>query len=298
MICDSGRTALHEAAANTPAVAQLLLDSNPAAVMQADDYGCVPLFYARSEATAALLVAAAPAAAAVVDEDGQYALHCVAARGSAGLVRLVLAAHPPAARMADVWGRLPLHDATCLHVAELLLQAAPDCAMQPDKDGKLPLHYAVSVKQMPTVHMLLAAAPVAATICNSRGQLPLHLALRYKCTPTRLPAFQALVAATPVREAVTVLAGADNSKAALPLFAAAVGHAALSDQDWKLVPTPCASLATVLPAVHARSRAEAGQLVQRLPPAAQARLRTAAMVLAPALPAHIFDTHILPFVVV
>ena len=48
---------------------------------------------------------------------------------------------------------------------------------------------------------------------------------------------------------------------------------ALSSADWQLVPTPCAVLGAALPVVACRSRAEAGQLVRRLPPAGRQRLR-------------------------
>lgn len=92
------------------------------------------------------------------------------------------------------------------------------------------------------------------------------------------------------------LAAADDQNIARPLFVHVVRNTALSAEDWELVPTPCPGLAAVLPVVHARSRTEAALLVQRLPAAAQARLRTAALALARALPANIYEHCILPSV--
>ena len=75
--------------------------------------------------------------------------------------------------------------------------------------------------------------------------------------------------------------GAASHHAALAVLAAA-GGVALADvacqrphrnAGWQLVPTPCAGLDAALPMVVGRSRAEAGQLVRRLLPAEQQRLR-------------------------
>eukprot|EP00887_Chlorella_sp_A99_P000622 scaffold5.g622.t1 len=54
----------------------------------------------------------------------------------------------------------------------------------------------------------------------------------------------------------------------------------LLSADWAALPSPCPGLACALPAVLARSPAEAAQLVAHLPPLAQSRLHMLALSLA------------------
>jgi len=56
-------------------------------------------------------------------------------------------------------------------------------------------------------------------------------------------------------------------------------HWPLTAAQWQQVPAPCPGLGGALPAVLARSEAEAALLVPRLPPADAARLRTFALAL-------------------
>lgn len=60
-------------------------------------------------------------------------------------------------------------------------------------------------------------------------------------------------------------------------YAALATHLPLTPQQWQRLPTPCPGLGRALPAVLARSEAEAAVLVAHLPPADAARLRTAAL---------------------
>lgn len=65
----------------------------------------------------------------------------------------------------------------------------------------------------------------------------------------------------------------------LPLYATLATAWPLTTTQWQQVPFPCPGLGTALPAVLARSQAEAALLVHHLPAADRSRLRTAALAL-------------------
>lgn len=62
----------------------------------------------------------------------------------------------------------------------------------------------------------------------------------------------------------------------LSLYAPLAARQPLTPVEWARVPVPCPGLSAALPAVLARSEAEAGHLVRCLPAADRQRLRTAA----------------------
>ena len=70
-----------------------------------------------------------------------------------------------------------------------------------------------------------------------------------------------------------------QSDAALPFYAELVTAWPLTAAEWQQVPFPCPGLAHALPAVLARSEAEAASLVAHLPAPDCRRLRTAALAL-------------------
>ena len=90
-----------------------------------------------------------------------------------------------------------------------------------------------------------------------------------------------LLPATPPDVALPALTAAlaqPNADILLPLFAdLATASWPLTPEQWVQVPSACPGLGAVLPAVHARSEAEAGELVAHLPRHERRRLRTAAL---------------------
>ena len=86
-----------------------------------------------------------------------------------------------------------------------------------------------------------------------------------------------LLPATPPGPALVALVQA--GEVALALFADLAACTALSPAQWWRVPRPCSALGAALPAVLARSVAEAALLVGRLPAEVRQRLRTGALCL-------------------
>ena len=92
-----------------------------------------------------------------------------------------------------------------------------------------------------------------------------------------LEAARLLLPATPPDAALSALWAA--GEVGLPLFADLAACTALSPEQWRRVPAPCPALGAALPAVLARSAAEAVLLVGRLPAGVRRRLRTGALCL-------------------
>ena len=69
------------------------------------------------------------------------------------------------------------------------------------------------------------------------------------------------------------------SRTVLPLYGLLVKRQPLTPAEWARVPAPCPGLGAALPAVLARSEAEAALLAARLPAADRERLHTAALCL-------------------
>ena len=156
----------------------------------------------------------------------------------------------------------------------LLLQAAPAAAMVAPAVGWLPLHCAANRGHAAVVRLLVQAGPAAATATTLDGQTPLQLAL----LNGHMAAARALLGAGPASSVLTALAAAGDP--ALPLFPDFLltdGRLPLAAPDWALVPSPCPGLGRVLPAVLDCSPDQAAHLLQRLPAAERARLRTAAL---------------------
>ena len=267
--------------------ARLLLEAAPAAALAVDAAGRLPLRFVAAalrkdtEVVRRLLEATS---AAALTAQGWLPLHFAAGNGSAEAVRLLLDAAPAAALTADAQGQLPLHEAASSGSAEavrLLLDAAPAAALRADVDGWLPLHEAASVGNAEAVRLLLEAAPAAAAKGIIAGTLPLDLALVELCRMIEngqapcLEAARLLLPATPVERALSALEAADE--VALPLYADLAACTALSPEQWQRVPAPCPALGTALPAVLARSAAEAALLVGRLSAEVRQRLRTGAL---------------------
>ena len=215
-------------------------------------------------------------------------------------MRTLLEVAPATALSKDSEGWLPLHFAAEGGSAEavcLLLEVAPAAALMSTTThaaGSLPLHIAVWHGHAAVVRLLLEAAPAAA-LAESKDGLPLKVALDQAADPwdddfqDYLESARLLLPATPPEYALSALLEASEveaGEAALPLFADLAACTALSPGQWQRVPGPCPALAAALPAVLARSAAEAALLVGRLPAEVRQRLRTGALCLARAQRKH------------
>eukprot|EP00887_Chlorella_sp_A99_P004086 scaffold23.g4086.t1 len=216
-------------------------------------------------------------------------LHAAAIRGDVAAIRGILAESPGDALTADDRGDLPLKCAACrgdTAVAELLVAAAPDAAPVADPYGRLPPHAAAWRGRAAAVELLLAAAPETERAKANYGKTAFFYAARYG----HLPVARLLLersAAAPAQLIADLLAAArdaygpaneeERQQLVHTLLADLAAHRALSPADWARFPTPTPGLARALPAVLARSPAEAAQLVAHLPAAARGRLRALAL---------------------
>ena len=124
------------------------------------------------------------------------------------------------------------------------------------------------------VQALLAAAPSSATLRDMSGLAPLRRALQLR--RSRIGVARLLLLG-PAPELLAELSASGH--AALPLYADLAASLSLTEVQWEQAPSRCAPLAAALPAVLARSQAEARLLMQHLPRAQKQRLRTCALCL-------------------
>lgn len=166
-----------------------------------------------------------------------------------------------------------------------LLDAAPAAARARDAlHGRTPLAWATVRAYGRLMSQLLAAAPEAAALLDASGRTPFELALAREGLARgsyagRHLAPARLLLAGPCQRPTAVLR-ALSRHVAHALYGDVPARWALSEEEWRLVPGPCPGLAPALPAVVARSEAEARLLVARLPQTTRRRLQTAALCLA------------------
>ena len=177
----------------------------------------------------------------------------------------------------------PCEDAAvAVALVKALLAAGAD-ATAVDERGRTALHYTTlswAQDQACVVKALLDAAPEAALMADAGGRVPLHCALadgRYT-TARCLLEHGAL---PPAADVLSALQRRRERDPAMPpsLYATLAARLALTPAQWQRMPSPCPGLEVALPAVLARSQAEAGLLVRRLPASDCERLRTAALCL-------------------
>lgn len=216
---------------------------------------------------------------------GYRALQAASEHGHPACVRALLAAGADP-NLADDAGMTPLHRATIdshVQCMAALLAAGADAAVA-SAAGWCALHSAAQRESADVFQLLLEAAPQAALLRDKSGQLPLDFALRY----SRFHHARCLLEHAPLPPAGEVLAaleealeeaGEDNPPLPLSLYAPLLARQRLTPAQWERVPSPSPGLGAVLPAVLARSEAEAAALVARLPADERERLRTAALCL-------------------
>lgn len=286
---------------------RLLLDAAPEAALERTGTGSTPLFLActcgRSAAVWQLL-AAAPQAARMpaTFHDGEVSPLLGAIMGDhSDVVRLLLEADPHIAWLRGSNGYLPLHQCLAVRqrpascsIARLLLSAAPRTAITLTGTRLGPLHIAAMAGNVPAVRLLLDAAPQTAHMRDMKLNMTpleagLDMAVRLVGQEAQeapgdalsadgcLDAARVLLAVAPPNVSLPLLA--QHGDLVLPLFSELAVHWPLTAAQWQQVPAPCPGLGGALPAVLARSEAEAALLVPRLPPADAARLRTFALAL-------------------
>ena len=230
-----------------------------------------------------LLLQLAPELATAVTDIGSTPMHEAASSGSAEAVRLLFEAAPAMAAAADSRGRLPMHEAAGCDQPDalrVLLEAGAPGVDIVAENGGLPLHMAVKFSSNETsVRLLLAAYPAAAMVRDEAGRTPLQLALYrpYQEPPIDLDATRALLPVSGLSAAQLLKLLAAAPVQAQPLYADLAAHLPLTPRQWQRVPVPCPALAKALPAVLARSQAEAALLVSHLPATDTERLRVAAL---------------------
>lgn len=293
-------------------VALRLLEAAPAAAAVTNLHGRGPLHYLCScEETpstlelARRLLAAAPQMAVTADAYAELPIHRAARHGRAGVFRLLLEAAPATATGSDgeppiinaAWCRQP---AAAAEMVRLLLAAAPETADSRTLPNMTPLHAACAVGNAEAARLIAQAAPATAqvrTTCHWE-ELPLALALEMvaavldgsgeavnageRLLERYAACIHALLPFTPPSMALPLLTTwpkKPSVRASQPFLTDYLALWPLSSAQWELIPTPCLGLGRALPAVLARSDAEAALLVARLPDSDRARLRTFALCL-------------------
>jgi len=256
--------------------AGVLSDFHHTPLHEAAQKGCV-------EATR-LLLEASPTSISVADDGGSLPLHWAACGGSAPAVQLLLEAGSPGLDQATVDGALPLHlaaESGNAEVLQLLLDLWPAAAQQAAASGKMPLHLAAGAGCAEAVQLLLDAWPAAAQHEENDSQCrPLHRALEQSGLDHHMRVARILLPISGLPPDFLLVALPTVNAGFQPLYADLVAHFPLTTQQWQRVPMPCPDLFKVLPAVLARSEAEARHLVAHLPTQDRVRLRTFALCLA------------------
>eukprot|EP00887_Chlorella_sp_A99_P004121 scaffold23.g4121.t1 len=171
-------------------------------------------------------------------------------------------------------------------LGELLLTAAPQAASLAESSGWRALHCAAASGHMAVLELVLSAAPETERHRTADSETGVFVAARYGQLSAARVLLERSTAA--LAELIANLLAAIHDPRAKPtaadtvhtLLADLAARTALAPADWAALPNPTPGLARALPAVLARSPAEAAQLVAHLPAAAQRRLRALALSLA------------------
>ena len=206
-------------------------------------------------------------------------VHTAAHSGHADCLHALLAAGAdPRAVYGSGW--TALHDAAIYgHTAcaGRLLEAGADPAAR-SESGWTPLHSAAAGNSPTATALLLDAAPQASLAQDGFGRAPVEVALEEGSFASARRLLESQPALPPAAGLLTA-AQSDWQGGGMPpsLYVPLVARQPLTSAEWARVPSPCPSLGAALPAVLARSEAEAALLVRHLPRADRERLRVAAL---------------------
>ena len=165
---------------NKTAVKNILIANRNAAKYADNTYGWLPLHRARSGPVAEMLLEAFKNAAKHADNYGKLPLHNAAQFGRPNVVSAIVNANPNALKHADYGGQLPLHHAAYSrnpNVVRAIANAYPNAAQRADQFGQLPLHIAARFRNPNVVRAIVNAYPSAAQRASDSGWLPLHTAV-------------------------------------------------------------------------------------------------------------------------
>ena len=197
-------------------------------------------FEAAAKGLADELLRLGPDAARATDEGGWTPMHYAALCGHVGAIEVLAKLAPETATAVDLWGETPMHKAAMYgHVGAIkaLWKLAPETAAAVDEDGMTPMHHAAFHRHVGAIVTLAKLAPHTASMASKHNMTPLDMV---------------------------------NEQ---DLGHAIAEHAPLTREQWKSLKCPFRELERILPGVLARSRSEAGWLVEKLPAESKARIR-------------------------
>lgn len=169
-----------------------------------------------------------------------------------------------------------------LCAVQLLLLLRPATASQPDAWDWFATHSAAVGGSVPVLRLLLAAAPATALAQDRKdGHTPLDKALERQNSEAAGYLLTIIPAERGLSSLVRFQHNCRDAAFLHPLFVEfATARCPLPSQQWDQLPVPCAGLTRALPAALHLSHNQARMLVQHLPPADVAVLRTALLCLA------------------
>ena len=140
-----------------------MLEKFPIAILEANDYGWIPLHYAAYLGNAEvveLFLETNISLAYIKDNEGLYALHISAKKGHVGVMKTLITKYPETCELLDNKGRTALHLAVKIgnrNAVEIFLKelAFQDLINEQDKVGNKPLHLA-AISGHYTILMMLA----------------------------------------------------------------------------------------------------------------------------------------------
>ena len=156
-----------------------MLDKLPTAILEADDYGWIPLHYAAylgNVEVVELFLEKNSSLAYTMDKEGMSALHISAKKGHVGVMRTLIKNCPETCELLDNKGRTALHVAVETgnkNAVEILLKelAFQDLINEQDEEGNTPLHLA-AINGRYTI-LLTGAEPHSGTAPPKKNFSPL-----------------------------------------------------------------------------------------------------------------------------
>eukprot|EP00956_Cyclotella_meneghiniana_P041065 scaffold213573_cov36-Cyclotella_meneghiniana.AAC.2 len=188
---DNGFLPLHHACRNrSMAFVKPIFNAYPEAIYIENDYGDTPLDEARNRRKEEVLeflenqveLERQAREERALDNHGQLPIHQALQNEdtSVGTVKLMMAAHPASAGMADNRGHTPLHIA-CevgnLDAIKYLMGIEPDLLKTSDLRGNAPLHLACLGGKCEAIPCILEQSTYGATLQNSDKLTPIELFL-------------------------------------------------------------------------------------------------------------------------